>query len=156
MKMNFKQICFILFITAMFACKKDYEFGPLTDKKPAIPITVSNAFDFRPGPTVKASKADQKIQITLQIPDNSGRTIKEITKVTAATTYTAIQGSTGLYTTTAIPGSGKSVTFNTTLTEYTAKTGQAVPASNNELTRRFYFLLTLDDGSTIIPTDVRV
>lgn len=151
-----KEISIILFVTVLLGCEKDYDFGPLTDKRPDIPVTVSNASDYRPAPTVRASKADGKIQIILQIPANSGKTIKEITKVAAATTFTAIQGSTGLYTTTPIAGNGTMVTFNTTFTEYTAKTAQVIPASNAELTRRFYFYLTLNDGSVIVPADVRV
>lgn len=156
MNLPLKEITLILLVFISISCKKDYDFGPLTDKRPDVPVTVSNASDFRPGPTVRASKADGKIQIVLQIPAASNRTIKEITKVAAATTFTAIQGSTGLYTTSPIAGSGTMVTFNTTLTEYTTKTGQTIPASNAELTRRFYFYLTLDDGSVIVPNDVRV
>lgn len=156
MNLHIKEIILVLLVFVLFSCEKNYDFGPLTDKRPDIPVTVSNASEFRPGPTVRASKADGKIQIILQIPAAGNRTIKEITKVAAATTFTAIQGSTGLYTTTPIAGSGTMVTFNTTFTEFTTKTGQAIPASNAELTRRFYFYVTLDDGSVIIPNDVRV
>jgi len=152
---RFKIFLFALVVTAA-SCEKKDGFGPLTDNPPAIPVTVSNATDYRPGPTVNASKANGQVQIVLSIPANSGRTIKEITKVAAATSLTTIQGSTGLYTSTPIPGSGTTATFNTTFTEYTAKTGQAIPAANNELGRRFYFLVTLDDGTQIIPTEVRV
>ncbi len=135
-------------------CKK--EDGPLSDLKPAVSVTVKNATDFRPSPTVRASMADGKIQIILEIPSGSGRTIKEITSVSASTSYSQVQGTTGLYNLAPIPGSGTTAIFNTTFTEYTAKTGQAISAANTELGRRFYFLLTLDNGTKIIPTDVRV
>ncbi len=157
MKIGIRNIYLSLVIcAALVSCDKNDDFGPLTDARPAIPVTISNASEFRPGPAVRASKATGNIQIVLQIPAESGRTIKEITRVAASTTFTAIQATTGFYNTTPIAGSGNSVTFNSTFAEYTAKTGLAIPASNTELGRRFYFLLTLDNNSTIIPTDVRV
>lgn len=145
------------------ACKK--EDGPLSDLKPAVSVKVSNAIDYRPEPTVAVSKSVVvspgvvgPIKIILTVPSTSGRTITSITKVAASTSYTAIQstGTTGFYTTAPIPGSGITATFNTTLTEYVTKTGQAITASNTELTRRFYFLVTLDDGSVIVTEPVRV
>ena len=145
------------------ACKK--EEGPLTDVLPPVGVTVSNAMAYRPEPTVSVSKSAVvspgvvgPIQIILSIPASSKRTIKSITKVAASTSYAAIQstGTTGFYTTAPILGSGTSATFSTTLTEYVAKTGQTIPASNTELSRRFYFLVTLDDNSVIVTESVRV
>lgn len=146
----------------MLSCKKD-GMNPLTDYRPDVPVTVANVYDYRPAPTVKASKAENKITITLQIPASSGRTIKEITKVAASTSanFTVIQssstvGTTGLYLAGAISASGTSVTFTTTFDEYKVKTGAATPASNALLGRDFYFLLTLDNGQTLIPQNTRV
>jgi predicted metal-dependent phosphotriesterase family hydrolase len=97
------------------------------------------------------------ITITLSIPASTGRTIKEITRVSANTTQTQVQGTTGLYNTAVIPGTGTTVTFNTTFTEYIAKAAGVIPTANNtELAKRFYFLITLDNGDTIIPEPVRV
>ncbi len=145
------------------SCKK--ETGPLTDIIPAVPVTVSNAMAYRPEPTVSVSKSAVvspgvvgPIQIVLAIPASSKHTIKSITKVTASTSPASVQstGTTGFYTSAPILGSGTTATFNTTLTEYVAKTGQAISASNTELTRRFYFLVTLDDNSVIVTEAVRV
>ena len=151
-----------LLIVALFltSCKKD-GFGPLTDTRPEIPVTVVNVYDYRPQPTVKASKTENKITIVLQIPSTTGRTIKEIAKVAASTNYTAVQGTTvgptGLYTDTPIPGSGTTATFTTTIDEYKTKTSTTTtPASNALLARNFYFVLTLDNNEVIIPTPVRV
>ncbi len=149
-------LCFAILCIAT-GCKK--EVGPLTDNIPATPIIVSNAIAFRPEPTVGLSRAGAgTILITLSIPANSQRSFKSITKVAAATTFTQIQstGTTGFYNTAAIPASGKTVNFTTTLAEYTSKTGQAVQAINTELTRRFYFEVQLDDNSLIITVPVRV
>ena len=159
--MLFRNIFSLAVIAMSFAsCKKD-GFGPLSETRPDVPVTVANVYDYRPQPTVKASKAENKITIVLQIPASTGRTIKEITKVAASTNYTAVQGTTlgptGLYSNTPIPGSGTSVTFTTTIDEYKTKTSTTTtPASNALLARNFYFVITLDDGSAIIPTAVRV
>jgi len=102
----------------------------------------------------------------LQVPESTGRKIKEITKIAASTTanYTAIYssttvgtGTTQLWSNTPIPVNGTSYTFNTTFDEYKTKTaGTTTPASNAFLNRDFYFLVTLDNGQTIIPMYTRV
>lgn len=157
MKNNIKYLLMSLVaIALMQSCKKS-GFNGLTDNRPAVPVTVANARDYRPDPTVFASRATGAITITLSIPAGSGRTIKEITRVSANTTATQVQGTTGLYNTAPIAGTGTTVTFNTTFTEYIAKAAGVIPTANNtELAKRFYFLITLDNGDTIIPEPVRV
>jgi len=148
----------VLIVAGLCACKKE-QFGKTGDSIPTGPIVVQNAMAFRPDPTVSTSKsAGGAIQIILAVPAESGRTIKEITKVAANTTYTQIQstGTTGFYTSAPIPVNGLTATFNTTLAEYVVKAAGTIPASNTELAKRFYFLLTMDDGSTIVTTSVRV
>ncbi len=146
-------------IASMIGCTKQ-EIGPLMDIRPAVSVTVTNAVAFRPDPTVVTSKAaGGNIQIILSIPANSGRTIKEITKIAANTSYTAIQstGTTGFYISAPIAVNSTTATFNTTLAEYVVKAPGVIPANTNtELARRFYFKLTLDDGTDIIPFPVRV
>jgi len=157
------KITFLLFpFLFLVSCTKQ-KFGPLSDVRPSIPVTVQNAIDYRPEPTVSTSlSGGGNITITLTIPANSGRTIKEVTKVAASTSYTKIQSTstTGFYTTAPIPGNGTSVTFTTSVTEYFSKNpvSSSNPAAkaNNELAFRFYFMITLDDGSVIIPEPVRV
>ena len=158
-----KKIAGIILLTAVFtSCKK--EIGPLSDIKPAIAVTVTNAEAYRPEPTVTTSLSGSgSIQIVLSIPANSGRKIKEISKVTASTTYAAIQGigpAIVYYNSAPIPATGITVTFTTSITEYFAKyavsgTNPAAKA-NTELARRFYFLVTLDDNTVIIPQPVRI
>jgi len=157
MKIIFKYLLICLVGTALLqSCKKE-GFSGTTDNRPAIPVTVVNAMDYRPDPAVFASRATGIISIQLTIPSSSGRSIKEITRVSASTTASGVQLTTGLYNTAPIPGSGNNATFNTTFTEYIAKAGGTIPTTNNtELAKRFYFLITLDDGTTIIPEPVRV
>jgi hypothetical protein len=154
-----KYLFAISILATLIACKKE-EPGRTIDTRPEVPVTVQNAVAYRPEPTVSTSKsAGGAIQIILTIPTETGRTIKEITKVAANTTYTQIQssGSTGFYNSAPIPGSGTSVTFNTTLAEYVVKGPGTIPSTTNtELAKRFYFLLTLDNGSQIVTSSVRV
>ena len=160
MKKTFKILSFLVLVITMISCKKN-EFNGLSDNRPAVPVTVTNAIDYRPDPTVATSvSAGGNIQIILAIPASSGRTIKEITRIAIGTSFTKIQGTTGLYNTAPITVNSITYTFNTTLAEYTSKGGGNVPAISTtvgtELTNRFYFLITLDDGTQIIPEPVRV
>jgi hypothetical protein len=159
--MRSKNIFFLSAIlsAALFSCTKTSTVGKNADNLPAIPVTVQNAMAYRPEATVSTSKsAGGNIQIILSIPSGSGHTIKEITKVAASTSFTQIQtgASSGNYTSAPIAANGTTATFTTTLTEYIAKAGGTIPASNTELAKRFYFLITLDDGSTIVTSPVRV
>jgi hypothetical protein len=166
MKINIKFLSILFLTVIMISCKKE-KFNGLSDIRPTVPVTVTNAIDYRPEPTVSTSvSAGGIIRIILAIPASSGRTIKEITRIAASTTYTQIQstGTTGFYTTTPpftpIPVNATTYTFNTTLTEYVAKGPGIIPTisttAGTELAKRFYFLITLDDGSVIIPEPVRV
>ncbi len=168
MKINIRNLSFLLmFSAAITGCKKE-GFNGLSDAVAPIPVTVTNAVGFRPEPTVATSiSAGGNIQIILAIPANSGRTIKEVTRIALSTTYSRIQGTTNLYNTAPIPVNSTTWTFNTTLAEYTLKGGGAIPGAGitpaaisttagTETTNRFYFLLTLDDGTQIIPMAVRV
>ena len=161
-----KLLSFLFLAVVMISCKKD-DFNGLSDVRPAVPVTVTNAIDFRPEPTVSTSiSAGGAIQIILAIPASTGRTIKEITRIAASTTYTQIQstGTTGFYTTTPpfspISVNATTYTFNTSLAEYVVKGPGTIPTisttAGTELAKRFYFLITLDDGSVIVPESVRV
>ncbi len=168
MKKNIVILSVLMFIMTMISCKKDPNFNGLSDNRPTIPVTVTNAIDFRPEPTVSTSiAAGGPIQIVLAIPPASGRTIKEITKVAESTSYSQIQstGTTGFYTAGPIPVNSTTYTFNTTLAEYVSKGATLSPKSvippvsttvGTELARKFYFMITLDDGTVIIPEPVRV
>ena len=154
--------CLFIFVS----CKKEstLDFATSDAAKPAIPVTVSNLYATTNGvPTVQTSLAGGgSITITLQIPSSSGRSIKQITKVAVAantTSYSVVQNATAAYNSAPVSGSGTSVTFTTTLSEYTTKTGLPVTASGTAtsfLTRYFYFLIGLDNGEQLIPVPVRV
>lgn len=156
----FKGLAFIFFaVTISTGCKKQTD-GPLMDIRPVVPVIIQNAVDYRPDPTVTTSKAGGgAIKIILTLGGNSGRTIKEITKIAASTSYTAIQstGTTGFYIAAPIAVNATSYTFNTTVAEYVSKGPGVIPGfTNSELAKRFYFMLTLDDGSVVVTQPVRV
>jgi hypothetical protein len=162
--MNKNTIAICLAAMLLFSgCKKD-EFNFLSTSYPDVPVTVSNLFGMYNGvPTVSTSlSGGGAISITLNIPAGSGRTLKEISRVSTATTpnnYKVVQVSIGLYNTAPLAASGTSYTFTTTLAEYTSKTGAAVTASGTAtsfLGRYFYFLISLDNGQQLIPVPVRV
>ena len=160
MKKYIKFLLFFFTAVVMLSCKKE-SFNGLSDVRPAVPVTVTNAIDFRPEPTVSTSiAAGGAIQIVLSIPASSGRTLKEITRIAASTTYTKVQGTAGLYNSAPLAASGTTFTFNTTLAEYVVKGPGSIPSvsttAGTELANRFYFMITLDDGSVLLPEPVRV
>ncbi len=162
---NKKTIRLLFFLTITAGCSKQNGFGSNLDDYygGTAPVVVQNATAFRPDPTVTSSLApgDSSIKITLTIAAPSQRTIKEITKVATNTSFTAIQsaGSTGFYNVPAIPVNGATVTFTTSIREYITnnpKTDPKTLVKDTELANRYYFRLTLDDGSVVYPTPVRV
>lgn len=152
------------------SCEKTEGFTSLTDSVAALPVAVTNVYDYLPAPTVKASKAENKITITLQLPGQSGLTIKEVTKIAVAGTasYGPIhngtvvgRGANQLWSNTPVAVNAASYTFTTTFTEAQAKSptalGLAWPATSNTLLGMdFYFQLKLDNDQTVIPSYVRV
>lgn len=161
--MNKLSIIICLLVVTLFSCKKN-NWEIVDQSQPSVSVIVSDLYGTYNGvPTVSTSlSGGGSIKITLNIPANSGRTIKEITRValgTVTNNYKVVQTTSGLYNTAPVAGSGTSVTFTTSLTEYTSKTGLAVTTggtSTSFLARYFYFLITLDNGQEIIPVPVRV
>jgi hypothetical protein len=164
--MNYKlfKITFIFILAAlvMNGCSKQ-ETDPLLDLRPDVPVSINNATEYRPDPTVTTSMAGGgNIQVVLSIPVEAGRRIAEITRIAASTSYTRIQssGTSGFYVATPIPVNGTTYTYNTTLTEYFTKnpvsTANPAAKANTELALRFYFLITLDDGTKLVTMPVRI
>jgi hypothetical protein len=156
---------YFLLLVLLPACSKQKGFGPNYSDyiTAAVPITISNAVGYRPDPTVTCSiGGDSSITITLNVAPTSKHTIKEVTRVATSSSYTPIQsaGTTGFYNYNAAvnPGAGSSVTFKTSLREYLTNNPKDASSVklNTELPNRFYFRLTIDDGSIIYPTPARV
>ncbi|HTI91753.1 MAG TPA: hypothetical protein VL727_14265 [Puia sp.] len=150
----------LLWMAMLSSCSKQHGFGPNYSAYNGgdVPVSVQNTVGNRPDPAVNSSVSDSSITIVMTIPSTSGRTIKEITKVATSSSYAAIQsgGTTGFYPVAAIPGSGTTVTFKTTLGIYRSVYPKETLKLNTELVNRFYFRITLDDGTIVYPTPVRV
>jgi hypothetical protein len=191
MKKNIKFLSFLFLTVVMMSCKKE-DFNGLSDVRPAVPVTVTNAIDYRPEPTVSASiSGGGNFQIILSIPASSGRTIKEITRIASSTTYSLLQTPLavntvggfitangtfsyvqlpatagnltlpgGFYSLTPVAVNATTYTFSSSLAQYFAtfpvSKNNLAAAANAELSFRFYFLVTLDNGDVIIPEAVRV
>ena len=175
--------CFAGLALASSSCKKAYDdnsLAPLAQAYAPIPVTVTNA-DFFERYYIVVAKAPTatelgRFTITFSIPADKGK-IKEITRVAvggtglnivqtgAATLLYNYDGATGFKPT---PGTGSNtITFPSNLTDY--KTFQtrvgtgvaptsATVATNLQSPNQidFYFLLTLEDGTTVIPPRVQV
>lgn len=150
-----------LSLALLCSCSKQKGFGPNYSAYNGgdVPISVQNAVGFRPDPTVTASiGGDSSITINMVLASAAGRTIKEITKVATSSSYTAIQstGTSGFYPVPVIPGSGATVTFKTSLSVYHTVYPKEAFKLNTELVNRYYFRITLDDGTIVYPTPTRV
>ena len=151
----------VLSMALLCSCSKQNGFGPNYSAYNGgdAPISVQNAVGFRPDPTVTASVGgDSSITINMVLASAAGRSIKEITKVATSSSYAAIQstGSSGFYPVPVIPGSGATVTFKTSLSVYHSVYPREAFKLNTELVNRFYFRITLDDGTVVYPTPTRV
>ncbi|MEP7165921.1 MAG: hypothetical protein ABI741_14560 [Ferruginibacter sp.] len=163
MKHIIKNISGVL-LAAILLTSCDKETGPLTDVLPPVPVLVNNAIAYRPEPTVSTTLAatDSIITIVLSIPASSKRTITAVSKIALSTSYAAIQstGTTGFYPYGTLTLAGTTATFKTSIREYflnkPVSASNPAAAANKELANRYYFKVTLDDGSVIYPEPVRV
>ena len=161
--MKIINIGLLLTVALIFHRCSKQETNPLLDLRPDVPVSITNATEFRPDPTVTTSMtAGGNIQIVLSIPSQSGQTITEISKIAASTSYTKIQssGTTGFYVATPITVNATTYTYNTSLTEYFARnpvsTANPAAKANTELALRLYFLITLSDGTKVVTMPVRI
>ena len=150
--------------TANFACKDDLVYSELVrDNRPAVPVTFPNAQTFGGNPWIEVSAAGGgAIKFDLSIPASSGRTIKEITTVAGGATginVGSLNSAAAKFNTRAIPGSGTTASFTTTLTAFKTRFPAVnITPSTPTLLREiaFIFLITLDDNTQIVTQQVRV
>ncbi|HXB95631.1 MAG TPA: hypothetical protein VNU70_10745 [Puia sp.] len=153
-----------LAVAASAGCTKQTGLGPnYSDYNPGqTPIIVTNAVDYRPDPTVSTSlSGDSSITINLSLTGSSGKSMTQITNVIGASSYAPIQTATSKwYNAAPIAATNNSVTFKTSIAEYFShypvSASNPAAKANTELSNRFYFSITLNDGSIVYPTPVRV
>ncbi|RZJ95417.1 MAG: hypothetical protein EOO60_00435 [Hymenobacter sp.] len=184
MKKQFLTICcFLTLAVTSFSCKKVYDdnsLAPLDQSYVSIPVTVTNANFFERYYVVVANAPtatdNGSFTINFSIPADKGK-IREITKVAtgtsglaqvqtgAASTLYNFNGTTG-YTVTAGNGTN-TISYTSNLAAYRTyqtrvgttlapipATVSATPQAPNQI--NFFFLITLEDGTTVIPPLVRV
>ena len=148
------------------SCKDDLVYSDLVrDNRPTVPVTFPGTTTFGFNPFIVSSlAAGGAIQFTLSIPTSSGRTIKEITKVVGGATGINVgtlnaATPTSAFNPAPIAGSGTTAVFTTTIADFKKKypTVATTPAALPNYTEiQFLFLVTLDDGTQIVPEPVRV
>lgn len=156
-----KKINYILFVlglaTVLFSCEQD--FGQFNrDNRPEIPLMFTNATSFGFEPYIEISNnPTSEIVFEMEIPAESGRTIREITAVGAGGTAITTASLATNYITAPIVGQGNRVTFRTTLGEFREKrpTVAVNPPANGFAEIAFMFRVTLDNGEEIISMRTR-
>jgi hypothetical protein len=139
------------------SCENDYGVFN-SDNIAEVPVTFPNATTYGFDPFIRVSLAgNEPIRFELSIPESSGRTIREITKVAAGATAINIGTlNTGPnYLTAPIQADGTTATFTTTIQEFQTRrrTATTPVLAGQELA--FIFLVTLDDNSQIVTQRVR-
>ncbi len=179
MKNLYRIITFVACVGLFSQCAQDgeYEHPINRDNHPDVPIMFTGATTHGANPyyLVKFAGTATPVTINIAVGGESGRTIKEITKVVAGTTSITpgnVVGATSVTGFLASPVSvnGASVTISTTVADmntYIAGTvndvtqnrvdaaAAATPATPF-LEYAFMFLVTLDDGTTIITQQCRL
>lgn len=151
-------------MTFLVSCDKDYnEF--YSDNRPDVPVTYEGAITEGFNPYIIVPLATNTFQLTLTIPENSGRKIKEISKVSGGSTAINAGGvRAATYINAPIAGSNNKVVFKTSVAEFRSKSAanenliKAFEASSTLKTQEiaFMFLVTLDNGQEIIPVQARI
>ena len=161
-----KSLLLALLTSSSFSCKDDYIYSDLVrDNRPAVPVTFVEATTYGFNPFITTSiAAGGPIRFTLSIPASSGRTIKEITRIVGGATginVATLNAATAAssYNAAPIAGTGTTAVFTTTLADFKTKyptVATAPVALPNYTEIQFLFLVTLDDGTQIVPEPVRV
>jgi hypothetical protein len=153
-----------------FACDDQFEDDLVRDNRPEVPVTFPGAITYGFNPYYTASlkdtaTTDPTLTIQMAIPENSARNIQEISKVVVGATGINAGSLTSVPRSYVppIPVGGKSATFTTPTRTFYLAAGKLTSAEvttlrtpGNYVERALMFLVTLDDGSQIIPVQVRV
>ncbi|GAA0528726.1 hypothetical protein [Chitinophaga japonensis] len=166
MKNILKIFLLVAGVFSLAACDKDFTDDIVRDNKPEIPVTFEGATTsgFNPYYTVQYNGGNATFSFNITIPSNARLKIKEVTKAIAGSTALTVTGlntsSTPSYLDGAVSVGGTSVTITTSIAEFNSKASPAItgaPAAGSSFEERaFYFLLTMDDDSQIVPVQCRI
>jgi hypothetical protein len=177
MKNIYRVLTFVACIGFFSQCADDGEYDhPINkDNIPDVPIMFDGATTFGGNPyyQVAFQGGAAPISINISVPGDSPLKIMEITKMIAGTTSitpgNVNTASVANYLAAPIAVNGTSTTITTSLTEFNAKmpaasdvTQALVDAATTStpatpyVERAFMFLVTLEDGSTVVTQQVRL
>jgi hypothetical protein len=177
MKNLYRILTLVIAVSLFSQCADDGDYDhPINrDNIPAVPILFTGATTYGGNPYYQVAFASgaAAFSITISVPDDSPLKIKEITKMIAGTTSVTpgnvTTASVANYLTAPISVNGTTTTINSSLTEFNLKVATAsrvtqalvdAAATSTPATpyveRAFLFLVTLEDGSTIITEQVRL
>jgi hypothetical protein len=164
MKKIYQYIIMFAVALTFASCSDEFDNENVRDNRPDVPVTFTGAktYGFNPYYTVPISGSGT-IQFTLAVPEETGRKIKSLKKITAggtALTPGSLYDATAAYAAN-VAVDGTSVTFSTTLAEFNGKMTAAnrVPATiaaNTFVERAFMFRIVLDDDSEIVTVQCRL
>lgn len=156
-----KHIFYPLVLSALVwtsACDDDYgQF--LEDNRPEVPVTFPNATTYGFSPFIEVPVGDGTIEFVMEIPQESGLAIEQISQVASGFSVDvgdlspASADSPALfYQGDPISGSGNQATFTTTIDEINQAINDTL-AVEDQL--EFIFEIQLSNGETIVPTETR-
>lgn len=140
------------------ACEDDYgQF--LEDNRPEVPVTFPNATTYGFTPFILVPIGSGAIEFVMEIPQESGLGISQISQVAAGFSVDAgdlapasAASSSIFYQGDPIAGNNNQATFTTTIDEINQAIGDTL-VIDDEL--QFIFEIQLSNGETIIPTETR-
>lgn len=168
-----KNLLLLLCLAAgAFACDDQFEDDLVRDNRPEVPVTYPGATTFGFNPYYSASLKDTavtstaELAIQMAIPENSPRSIQEVSKVIVGATginVAALNAASRRSFVPPFPGNGKTASLTTPVRTFYLAAGKltdaevtALRAPGGYVERALLFLVTLDDGSQIVPMQLRV
>jgi len=161
---------FTILVTSLMmvfvSCEKDYnEF--YSDNHPDVPVTYQEATSHGFNPYIEVPLSTGNFTLTLTIPENSGRSIKEIRKVLGGSTSINAGGLSAAnfvnYISNPIAGNGRTAVFSSSISEFRSKNAaneklvaDFEASSSSRLEIAFMFQVILDNDQTVIPVQARV
>lgn len=162
MKHCLKIFAVLLVAFAAVSCDDEFEGEVVKDNLPEIPVVFEGATTEGFNPYYTVSYANGNFSITVSIPQDSPLKIQEVTNVVAGTTAINVASLTNVkqYLDGPAAVNGYSYTLTTSLTEFNAKAISGAvtvaPAPGVLTERAFMFSLTMEDGSKIVPVQLRI
>lgn len=148
-------LCSVIWFSA---CEDDYgQF--LEDNRPEVPVTFPNATTYGFAPFIQVPIGDGTIEFVMEIPQESGLSIDQISQVAGGFSVDAgdldpasADSPSLFYQGDPIAGNGNQATFTTTIADINQAIGDTL-AVDDEL--QFIFEIQLSNGETIVPTETR-